>query len=74
MTNCAHLRARRQAQAVAKIWRHVRRLRQRDRMREADAELRAFEYQGVIVLPSGLWRAWQELHDELERLGSPESS
>ena len=27
-------------------------------MTEADAEVRAFEYRGVVAVPSGLWRQW----------------
>jgi hypothetical protein len=61
--NAAHLQARRTAQAIAKIYRHVRRLPQRGRMREADAEVRAFQCGDVLVVPSGLWRQWCELRD-----------
>ena len=68
MNATAHLEARRTAQAIARLWRHVRRLRQRGRMTEADAEVRAFEYRGVAAVPSGLWRQWMELRDATERL------
>ena len=61
--NDNHLQARRTAQQIEKVHRHVRRLRQRGRLRQADAEVRSFQCGNVVVVPSGLWRQWQELHD-----------
>ena len=44
-----HLEARRQAQAIAQLCRHIRRLRQRGGMREADLEMRSFRCGDVLV-------------------------
>jgi len=67
-TNQDHLRARRRAQAIAKICRHVRRLHQQDRMTKADVEVRAFRCGDVLVVSNGLWHQWTELRDAAERL------
>jgi len=56
-----HLAARRTAQAIAKIARHVRR---HGAAKDAQA---AFRCGDVIAVPSGMWRAWRELFSEIER-------
>lgn len=62
--------ARRAAQAIERITRVVRRLRQRGRLTEADAELRSFRCGAVVAVPLGVFRRWQELRGEAERLGA----
>jgi hypothetical protein len=70
MTNAAHLNARRRAQAVEKLARQVRKLRQRGRLTEADAEARAFGCGDIVAVPSGVRRSWMQLRDAVEGLSN----
>jgi hypothetical protein len=63
---------RHDALRIARLARHIRRLRARGRLTDADAEVRSFQCGGVVAVPSGVWRAWMELADELERLSVQE--
>ena len=61
--------ARRRARQVEKVWRHVRRLRQRGGMRQAEAEVRTFRCGDVVVVPSGTWRQRQEAQERQREAG-----
>lgn len=65
MTNQDHLEARRVAQEIAKLARHIRFLRKKGKLSEAEAALTTFQTERVTVLRSGVWWQWVELRDEL---------